>query len=523
MKHSFQHIWVALIGTTMSCGSATESSTGSATEPASISISAADPIYFGATSLFVVLDGAGNVVPLPSITWSSSNSTVVVPKGSLMLAVGIGSATVTATVGGATDSRTVTVEPLPPIRFASVHPYGGGGRPLPGDGDGDGDGDDDGEGETLPSSLGLGRGEESLASRTCGLSVDGEAFCWGTSAAGLLGNGWAFWPAPLQVFSVPVPVSGDEAFVSLALGWQSTCALTAVGEAHCWGVAQPPDFSHVPVQLVGGLTFASIDVGPDAACGVTPDGTGYCWGSNRDFQLGTGTLEFDSEFQPVGIDSRVPEEVFGGHLFLSIEVGDRFACGLTSGGVAYCWGQGGGSGQLGSAEGSPPCFAFQGVPHCPEPVLVDGGLTFESLTVSEGHACGLTGDGTGYCWGGNVFGQLGSSLSGGDGPVAVAGGVSFMSISAGDDHTCGLTANGAAYCWGSNARGQLGNNSSGGLDPILVSGGLVFTSLTAGFDYTCGMADSGVAYCWGRNDQGELGDGTTTDRFAPVRVVGQPD
>jgi alpha-tubulin suppressor-like RCC1 family protein len=31
---------------------------------------------------------------------------------------------------------------------------------------------------------------------------------------------------------------------------------------------------------------------------------------------------------------------------------------------------------------------------------------------------------------------------------------------------------------------------------------------------------SGLAYCWGNNFHGRLGDGTTTNRFTPVAVVG---
>jgi len=30
-----------------------------------------------------------------------------------------------------------------------------------------------------------------------------------------------------------------------------------------------------------------------------------------------------------------------------------------------------------------------------------------------------------------------------------------------------------------------------------------------------------VLFCWGQNVRGELGDGTTTERDAPVKVLGQ--
>jgi alpha-tubulin suppressor-like RCC1 family protein len=38
----------------------------------------------------------------------------------------------------------------------------------------------------------------------------------------------------------------------------------------------------------------------------------------------------------------------------------------------------------------------------------------------------------------------------------VSGGLQFQSISAGETFTCGVTTTGVAYCWGDNVYGQLG-------------------------------------------------------------------
>jgi alpha-tubulin suppressor-like RCC1 family protein len=68
----------------------------------------------------------------------------------------------------------------------------------------------------------------------------------------------------------------------------------------------------------------------------------------------------------------------------------------------------------------------------------------------------------------------------------------------GEFHACGLTGDGSAYCWGRNSAGNLGDNSTTNrLSPVLVQGGLKFTALVAGKKHTCGLTAAGVTYCWG--------------------------
>ncbi|MEO5589734.1 MAG: RCC1 repeat-containing protein, partial [Gemmatimonadaceae bacterium] len=128
--------------------------------------------------------------------------------------------------------------------------------------------------------------------------------------------------------------------------------------------------------------------------------------------------------------------------------------------------------------------------------------------------CGLTTDGTAYCWGENDQGA----------PVYPIAGFTFTSLAVGGwgggHHTCGVTSNGAAYCWGINSSGQLGDGTyTDRLTPTLVSGGITFTALSAEHASTCGMASNGGAYCWGQNGDGQLGDGTRTGRSTPTLVL----
>jgi len=55
-------------------------------------------------------------------------------------------------------------------------------------------------------------------------------------------------------------------------------------------------------------------------------------------------------------------------------------------------------------------------------VAVAGGITFASLSTGYGHACAVTVASVAYCWGGNLYGQLGNgTTTNSNVPVKVAG------------------------------------------------------------------------------------------------------
>ncbi len=260
-------------------------------------------------------------------------------------------------------------------------------------------------------------------------------------------------------------------------------------------------FSYVSIRA------AAIAAGYTHTCGLASTGAAYCWGANGG-ALGDGSY----------VNSSIPVAVSGGLSFSALAAGGGFTCGLTSAGTAYCWGNNT-SGQLGTY----PPKDNGGIPTA---VLVSGGLSFSALGAGAAHTCGLTSAGAAYCWGLDLFGELGSSPLTGNfssTPQAVSGGWSFVALTAGVYHTCGLTSLGAAYCWGDNETSQLGNGSTGfstDTTPVAVSGGLTFSALAAGSWHTFGLAGSGAAYCWGSNYGGQLGTGSATDSSIPVAVSG---
>ncbi|HEX5962455.1 MAG TPA: hypothetical protein VFY42_01920, partial [Gemmatimonadales bacterium] len=117
-------------------------------------------------------------------------------------------------------------------------------------------------------------------------------------------------------------------------------------------------------------------------------------------------------------------------------------------------------------------------PSAPTPIPVVGGRTFSHLTGGPKHTCGLTPGGLAYCWGTNSDGRTGQpsgSALGLDGspivlsPTLVMGGRTFTSLTAGGAHTCGLATNGV-YCWGSNDDGQVGIFEGSTVQAVRVTG-----------------------------------------------------
>ena len=157
-------------------------------------------------------------------------------------------------------------------------------------------------------------------------------------------------------------------------------------------------------------------------------------------------------------------------------------------------------------------------------------LTFAALAAGNTHTCGVTTGGDAFCWGQNVFGQLGDgTTTDASKPVAVSGGVEFRSVSAYGNvqdgvrdlaHTCGVAVGGAAQCWGLNSSGQLGNGTfTNSSTPVVVSdpvsGPVSFESVSVAIFFTCALATTGDIYCWGG---GQLGNGTTLSSSVPVLV-----
>lgn len=337
---------------------------------------------------------------------------------------------------------------------------------------------------------------------TCQLSARGRVTCWGDDEDGQLGGGTSGQRGPV-VAAAAAPLA------VVAAGVNHTCALMVSGQGVCWGAnasGQLGDGTHqmrvAPTPVAGGLRFMSIATGAAHTCALDRSGAAYCWGSNANGELGDGTHS----------DHATPKPVAGGLSLRAIVAGWGHTCALDATGSAYCWG-GNAFGQLGDGATTDRS----------RPAAVAGGVHFRQIDAGSAHTCGVANDGAVFCWGHNAYGQLGTGDTD-DRAVptqVVVGGVrSFTEVALGGVHSCALAGDGTAYCWGRNVYGQLGDGTTTDRSrPVPVTGGLHFTSIQANGAHTCARAANGDEYCWGYNIDGQLGDGTRTNASAPVKVV----
>lgn len=338
---------------------------------------------------------------------------------------------------------------------------------------------------------------------TCGVTVQGEGWCWGSNWTGELGVG----NADQLVHRVPERVPGTQQWQLIRAGTGSSCALTVAGSAWCWGAnysGQLGDGSTTdrssPVAVSGGFTFSSISTPQGQTCAVATGGAGYCWGENSYGKLGDGTRQ----------RRLTPSAVQGGLTFSDISTTSfYFSCGLETGGGAACWGA-----NFGGYLGHDTAY------YNTSPYPVSGGHTFVQISAQYYRGCGLEASGNAYCWGFKRFHHAGKESSV---PVLEPAPVAFTSISEGGEHACGLTAQGDAWCWGANTDGQLGAGNIGTQNveypPAKVSGGHTFTSVSAGEYQTCGLVANGDAYCWGSNYSGSLGTGSAANGVTTPELV----
>ncbi len=187
---------------------------------------------------------------------------------------------------------------------------------------------------------------------TCALASGGDVYCWGSDGKGQLGDG-----NQVSNITTPIKVVGGLSFASISAGGYHTCGVTVGGDAYCWGsnaTGQLGDSSLTdrltPSRVAGGLKFTSISAGESHTCGVASDGKAYCWGDDKYGQLGFGT--------PTA-QKATPTAVAAGLPFLALSAGGFHTCGIASDSSAWCWGDNS-TGELGvfpSNNGLPSAVA----------------------------------------------------------------------------------------------------------------------------------------------------------------------
>jgi alpha-tubulin suppressor-like RCC1 family protein len=130
-------------------------------------------------------------------------------------------------------------------------------------------------------------------------STDRRGYCWGGNGNGQLGVA----AGDFADKALPTVVANSLRFTNIDAGYLHSCGATVGGIGFCWGSADAGRLGNgeivgnreTPRQVLGALTFTVIEAGTpgdDAtgnhSCAMTPTGA-YCWGENTFGHLGDGS------------------------------------------------------------------------------------------------------------------------------------------------------------------------------------------------------------------------------------------
>ena len=126
---------------------------------------------------------------------------------------------------------------------------------------------------------------------TCAMTAGGAVSCWGNSFRGTLGNG----VSDGSVFTIPVPVTGVNDAVALAVGSEHGCVIRVDASVWCWGDSSDgeagaglPSEILEPLVIDGVGAAVHVATGRDYTCAHLVDATVSCWGAGSRGQLGNG-------------------------------------------------------------------------------------------------------------------------------------------------------------------------------------------------------------------------------------------
>lgn len=308
--------------------------------------------------------------------------------------------------------------------------------------------------------------------------------------------------------------------------------------------------------MTGASNWVQVDADNGRTFAVRADGALWMWGETS----GVRGAPYDT--QPRQFDTGWRE----------VSPGWRHFCGVKTTGALVCYGSNW-YGALGLGRSD---FLDAGIGP------VDGAKDWVEVSSGFDGTCGRKSNGTTWCWGDNLHGQLAvgtdqynlvpapvgtatnwrevvlrkapSSYSSsgacatrtdgtlwcsgygyaGDGtsdrhplftqPLPVVS--TWASVGAGTLHTCATRTDGSLWCWGDGGAVLGYGGTNGRPYPVQTASTSDWAQgkkdLGSGYRFSCALKVDGALYCWGVNGNGQLGLGDRVERTVPTRVGTSP-
>jgi alpha-tubulin suppressor-like RCC1 family protein len=343
------------------------------------------------------------------------------------------------------------------------------------------------------------------AAHVAAIKTNGTLWVWGTNNTGQLGL------SDLTTRYSPVQVGSLTDWNKIYAGQSNTAAIKTDGTLWIWGenVYGQLGQSNLtarssPVQ-VGSLTdWNEVVVGNSQTIALKTNGSLWSWGSNVYGQLGNNTISANY-YSPVQVGT------LSNWAKISSMGSTVSVFALNSSGVLWTWG----NNTLG--------------------ILGQNDITQRSSTVQVGwdterfgwtqvslgqhHTLSINTNGSLWSWGGNSFGQLGTSdLTNRSIPVLIT--TDIATIRAGRYQNLAIKNNGTLWAWGDNGNGQLGlSDITKRLSPVQIGISNGWTDASTQVTHSVGI-NNGYLYAWGSASSGQLGRNDPNTSFSsPVQVI----
>ncbi|BDR53975.1 hypothetical protein KIMH_00860 [Bombiscardovia apis] len=334
--------------------------------------------------------------------------------------------------------------------------------------------------------------------------------------------------------SITAPNPPSLTYAQVSSGGTHTLALGTDGNLYGWGSTYSGELgefmgiAYYPIRIKtpAGVQFRQVAAGQWLSLAL--DSRGHVWtmGSNTVGQLGLGTIDDDNHRQPVDISAlgKLPTNI------VQIQASTLYAMALDSAGHVWTWGSNQ-NGELGN--GSQPSQPIAGGRNDPTDITGQGGLPAGIVQISGAAGSPLALDSAGHVWTWGV-GTLRNMQDAGI-PVSLkpvpvdlcALGLlpaSIAQVSTGD---IALDRNGHVWTWGDNSNGQLGNGTvSPSVAPwarpadITALGKLPpsVTQISSDFNSYLVLDSAGHLWTWGWTDN-RLGYSSRYDSPTPTDIT----
>jgi alpha-tubulin suppressor-like RCC1 family protein len=274
-----------------------------------------------------------------------------------------------------------------------------------------------------------------------GLKEDGTVWGWGTGNYGVLGvpHNSPFVYSPIQINDLPNDIKAVYA------GNYRSFAITSNGDVWAWGnnvsgslgIGLPSGYIYTPTKVnITNVLSCNSDLS-DHTLFLKNDGSVWACGNNNFGQLGIGSFGG-------GASAPVPSLLLGGVTSIATSL---FISSAVKDGVVYTWGENRNN-LFGDGSST---SSFRSVP------TAINLTNIAKIDMGNEHALSLSNNGDVYSWGKNLYGQIGSGLTGNAYPTPYKVGIGEVKdIEASFANSWAVLSNGAIMAWGQNNHGVLG-------------------------------------------------------------------